>query len=107
MRNTLSQRLRAAVEAFTAARPDAPGAWTVEDRDGGVMLVWRAAAQDDALGDMYGDEPWKRWGGEEIAARAGLTLDNAKSGVDSYVDRWGEEVLAQWVLWDDDDETED
>ena len=63
------------------------GSWSVQtDRDS-AMLVW---SQPENCGEMYGDEPWSDWGGNEIIESA-----NAGKFDDSGIDDNGD----QWVLW--------
>lgn len=88
-------RLDAAIEAAGAA---VTGAWKSSVGEGYIQLVWTCDASDEALADMYGDEPWSDWGGDAILSAAGLPeYDN--SGADTYTDRFGDEMVAQWVEW--------
>ncbi|MER2626211.1 MAG: hypothetical protein ABTS22_20030 [Accumulibacter sp.] len=82
----------------TAANSTSPGLWSVESGDDYVMLVWTCGA--DAAPEMYGDEPWSEWGGNEIIAASGLPEFDC-SGGGGYRDQYGTDVVGQWVLWND------
>ena len=40
----------------------------------------------------YGDEPWKKWGGETILDTAGISTHEYDGQVDRYVDRFGHKI---------------
>lgn len=89
--------LAAALEAAILAYPaDYRGTWEVQEDDDTVRLVWECEA--DATGDMYGDEPWTQWGGHQIiaTAKAPRFID---SGSDCYTDKYGDDMVCQWVEW--------
>ncbi len=94
---TLSKReaLEAAITAH--AKPDAPGKWSVDIDDEYIFLIW--TCDEDALPEMYGDEPWSEWGGNEIVAASGL--GNYKdSGIEVYTDKYDEPVVSHFVEWE-------
>lgn len=80
----------------TAANSTSPGLWAVESGGDYVMLVWTCDA--DAAPEMYGDEPWSEWGGNEIIAASGLGEPD-DSGCDSYHDKYETAVISQWAQW--------
>ena len=88
--------LTAALETAIDKTQCAIGAWSVNSGDEYVQLVWTCDA-DDAP-EMYGDEPWSHWGGKEIIEAACATQFD-ESGIDGYVDKYGDKVVAQWVQW--------
>ncbi|MHB1023350.1 MAG: hypothetical protein ACYC0Z_13170 [Acidobacteriaceae bacterium] len=95
--NTQIQSLAAALEAaISAYAEDVPGTWKVVDEDGYIQLVWECEAAD--TDEMYGDEPWCEWGGNQIIEAAGAP-DFNDSGCDSYIDKYGDAITAQWVQW--------
>ena len=98
--NTATFKIAALQDAIksTAANSTSPGLWSVESGGDYVMLVW--ACDADAAPEMYGDEPWSEWGGNEIIAAAGMP-EFDDSGCDGYTDKYGTEVVSQWVQWND------
>lgn len=82
--------------AIASGNSNAPGSWSVNSGDGYVQLVWTCDKED--VPEMYGDEPWSEWGGNEIIAASGLG-DPDDSGGDSYRDKYDESVISQWVQW--------
>lgn len=94
------QELATALEKAIAAHEsdDAPGTWSAYDGDGYVQLIW-TCNESDVPEEMYGDEPWSQWGGDKIMEAAGVPQQD-DSGVDSYTDKYGDAVVAQWVQWD-------
>ena len=100
-------QMQAALEAAIAkhANADLPGAWKVNAGEDYIQLVW--SCDEDEAPEMYGDEPWSQWGGDAILEAAGLgELDD--SGYDGYQNKYGDQVIEQWVQWNvaDDDEGE-
>lgn len=81
--------------AIASGNSNAPGSWSVNSGDGYVQLVWTCDKED--VPEMYGDEPWSEWGGNEIIAASGLGAPD-DSGGDSYRDKY-ESVISQWVQW--------
>lgn len=84
--------------AINAAPAPAFGEWKVHPREDSVLLVWTCDA--DRRPEMYGDEPWADWGGNAIMEAAGAP-SFADSGSDAYVDRFGDDVVSQWVEWNE------
>ena len=89
----VSQNLESAISQVNCAI----GSWTVDHDEDRTMLVWTAYLSD-LDENRQGDEPWKMWGGDEILAIAGVGADDLKSGEDSYIDKYGDEVVASWVI---------
>jgi hypothetical protein len=92
--------LEAAIESINCEK----GAWSVSAGNGYVTLEWKC--DENSTGEMYGDEPWSEWGGNAIVAAAGIGEPDC-SGCDAYKDRFGEEVVSQWVQWNFEDDSED
>ena len=97
----MQQSLEAAISKHQNA--EFTGAFSVYAEKGHIQLVW-SCNEDDAL-EMYGDEPWTEWGGAAIIESAciGETDD---SGCDGYRDKYGDQVVSQWVQWNTDDDDE-
>lgn len=92
-----AEQMQAALESAIAKRSsEHPGTWDVTIGEDYVQLIW--SCPENEAPDMYGDEPWSEWGGDAILESAGLG-DYAKSGCDSYQDKFGDEMVAQWVEW--------
>ena len=88
----IASALESAIEAFTE---EIPGYWRVDTSQDCVYLIWECDV--DHTPEMYGDEPWSMWGGEEILKLAGIReFDN--SGIDCCVDKFGHESVMHWVL---------
>ena len=77
------------------------GAWSVSDGSDSVALEW--ICDEGATGEMRGDEPWSEWGGNSIINAAGIGEPDC-SGCDAYKDRFGNEVVSQWVQWNFDED---
>lgn len=92
---SLAVALNAAINAYVE---DVPGTWKVSSGEGYIQLVWECEAAE--TGEMYGDEPWSKWGGNQIIEAAGAP-DFNDSGCDSYTDRFGDNITAQWVQWNE------
>ena len=90
--------LDAAIKHHESIAAGTPGSWSVEANDGSVMLAWRCEASDEAVANMYGDEPFVVWGGDAILADAGMP-DFDDSGCDAFRNRRGDEILSHWVEW--------
>jgi len=88
----------AAIESAIVSKANVkfPGLWSVNAGDGYVQLVW--TCDEDATPEMYGDEPWSEWGGNAIIAAAGMP-EFDDSGCDGYQDKYGTDVISQWVKW--------
>lgn len=95
-----------ALENTIAKNPSGgyPGSWKVSCGDDYVQLVW-SCGQDETP-EMYGDEPWAQWGGNDILESAGIG-DYDDSGCDGYQDKFGDHMVEQWVQWDLEDEEND
>lgn len=91
-------QIQTALESAIAkhANADFPGAWKVEAGDGYVMLVW--SCNEDKAPEMWGDEPWSEWGGDAMVKYAGIGEPD-DSGCDGYQDKYGDQVVSQWVQW--------
>ena len=91
-------QMQQALEAAIAKHENAefPGAWKVHSGEGYIQLVW--SCDEDEAPEMYGDEPWAQWGGDSILEAAGVG-DYHDSGADAYQDKFGEDVIEQWVQW--------
>ncbi|MBK8759202.1 MAG: hypothetical protein IPM03_01925, partial [Sulfuritalea sp.] len=50
--------LEAAIKHHESISDGLPGSWSVETGGDSVILVWSADDNDDAVANMYGDEPW-------------------------------------------------
>jgi hypothetical protein len=87
---TKTEYTAALESALEATATTGHGAWSVSC-EGYVQLVW--TCDEDALPEMYGDEPWSEFGGNAIIAASGLP-EFDDSGCDSYRD-----VVVQWVQW--------
>lgn len=92
-RTEIVKTLEAAIEAHTA---DVLGVWSVNSGDDYVQLVWTCDAADAP--EMSGDEPWAQWGGNLIIEASGARQFD-DSGCDSYTDKFGDDVVSQWVQW--------
>ena len=92
------EALEASIKHHESIAEGMPGSWSVEKSEGSVMLAWRCNADDEAVVDMYGDEPFVAWGGDAILADAGMP-DFNDSGCDSYQNRKGDEIISHWVEW--------
>ena len=92
------EALEAAIKHHEAIAEGLPGSWSVETGGDSVILVWSADDNDDAVANMYGDEPWSEWGGAAIIEDAGLREPD-DSGGDSYHDHHGDNIVWQWVEW--------
>ena len=90
--------LEAAIKHHEAIAEGMPGSWSVETGGDSVILVWSADDNDDAVANMYGDEPWSEWGGAAIIEDAGLREPD-DSGGESYHDQHGDSIVSQWVEW--------
>lgn len=91
----------AAIEAAIASVKCETGAWSVISGEDYVTLEWKF--DEGATGEMYGDEPWSEWGGNAIIAAARIGEPDC-SGCDAYKDRFGEDVVSQWVQWNFEDD---
>lgn len=91
------EQMQAALEAAIAKHhnPDVPGTWSVAADDNSIQLIW--SCEESAAPEMYGDEPWSEWGGDEIieSAVVGIQTD---AGCDQYESR-GSTILEQWAQW--------
>jgi len=85
-KNELIEALESAIAKSGLAKTS-PGYWSVIDGKGYAMLAWECDEQVHE--DMYGDEPWSEWGGNEILQFAGAVR----------FDDSGSEPGKQWVLW--------
>lgn len=96
--NNYAEQLTNAIK--TTDTSNFPGTWSVDVRDDGdVLLVW-TCDEKDLPKDMYGDEPWSTWGGNEIIKTASIGDYNYhKSGGGSYQDRYGDNMVTQWVCF--------
>ena len=92
------EALDAAIKHHKSIAEGMPGSWSIETSAGSIMLVWSADENDDAVANMYGDEPWSEWGGAAIITDAGLREPD-DSGADSYHDQHGDSIVSQWVEW--------
>ena len=92
------EALEAAIKNHEAIAEGMPGSWSVEANDGSVMLAWRCEASDEAVANMYGDEPFVVWGGDAILADAGMP-DFDDAGCDAFRNRRGDEIISHWVEW--------
>ena len=91
----LVKAIETAIEAHFASA-DFPGEWSVKLGDDHVQLVWTCDVSE--VPEMYGDEPWSEWGGNDIIEASGLhPFDD--SGIDGCTDRYGDSVVSQWVQW--------
>lgn len=61
-----------------------------------VQLVWSCEAAD--VPEMSGDEPWTKWGGNAIIEASGARQPD-DSGSEGYTDKYGDEIVSQWVQW--------
>lgn len=86
--------LESAINSYTT---DTPGTWSVNAGDCYVQLVWECESNDPEISNLS-DEPWRVWGGDEIAASAGMP-DFNDSGADRYTDRYGDDIACQWCQW--------
>ena len=100
-----TEQMQAALEAAISKHANAefPGAWKVYSGEGYLQLIW--SCDKDAAPEMYGDEPWAQWGGDAIIEEADIG-DFHDSGGDAYQDKFGENVITQWVQWNISDEDE-
>ena len=90
--------LESAIKHHESISDGLPGSWSVETGGDSVILVWSADDNDDAVANMYGDEPWSEWGGAAIITDAGLREPD-DSGGESYHDQHGDSIVSQWVEW--------
>ena len=79
-----------------------PVSWRVENHGNKVLLIGQYD-NNDHTAEMT-DEPWREFGGDAILIAAGLEQDNA--GVDQCCDKYGDDVIAQWVSIRCEDDTE-
>lgn len=79
-----------------SGHPGVPGTWSVNSGDGYVQLVWSCEAAD--VPEMSGDEPWTKWGGNAIIEASGARQPD-DSGSEGYTDKYGDEIVSQWVQW--------
>ena len=70
---------------------------SIDDTETKLTLQW-VCDKDKIPEEMYGDEPWRDWGGDAIIAAAGLP-DSFDTGGDQYQDRYGDLVVSSWVTW--------
>ena len=91
---TLAQ-LQAAIDEF--ASESGPVTFTVKDYDDTLMLVATYSLEDSPDDQPFDDEPWTKFGGHKIIDRFGGRNGNA--GIDRYTDKYGDEMLAQWVCF--------
>ncbi len=92
------EALEASIKHHESIAEGMPGSWSIETSEGSIMLVWSADENDDAVANMYGDEPWSEWGGAAIITDAGLREPD-DSGGESYHDQHGDSIVSQWVEW--------
>ena len=90
--------LDAAIKHHESIAEGMPGSWSIETSEGSIMLVWSCEADDEAVAGMQSDEPWSAWGGNAIITDAGLREPD-DSGTDSYHDKYGDDMVSQWVEW--------
>lgn len=86
--------------AIDSVNPEV-GRWSLDDDDDRTQLLW-IADLSDCPDDMYGDEPWEQWGGNNILEKLGQDISTLKAGIDGYVDQYGDDVVCHWVQWDKD-----
>lgn len=96
MQTTTENKIASALEAAIEKTACEIGKWYVYTGDDYVQLIW--TCDKERLPEMYGDEPWTQWGGDEIINAAGVrNLDD--SGIDSYLDKFGEDLVSHWAQW--------
>ena len=61
------------------------------------MLVATYSEKDSPEDAPLEDEPWKVYGGDKIIESVGFTPKDA--GMDSYTDKYGDEMISQWVTF--------
>lgn len=88
-------------QAINRVENTGPVNWAVRPGESYVQLIgtYDAPKEDDGLWK----EPeltWTRYGGDKILAVAELTDQWNKSGVEGYTDKWGNEVVSDWVQFD-------
>lgn len=77
---------------------DNPGVWDSHIDERGLWLTW-SADEENIDGALQGGEAWDKWGGKEIIKKAGI-LDTHDDGFcESHKDKYGEDVISNWVLW--------
>ena len=92
------QEMIAALTAATDKATPEVGTWLIRSGNGYVQLVWTCDEGDDGASDMYGDEPWSKWGGNEIVESAAMPSPD-DSGCDGYTDEYGDAMICQWSEW--------
>ena len=101
-----AKQMQAALESAIVKHSNAefPGAWKVNSGEGYIMLVW-TCDEDESPEMKNGAEPWEQCGGDAILETADIG-DFHDSGGDAYQDKFGENVITQWVQWNISDEDE-
>lgn len=90
------KKIAESLEAAIEVTPCEIGAWSVYTGEDYVQLLWKC--DQDELPEMYGDEPWVKWGGDEILKTAGVP-DLDDSGIEGYQDKFGDQVVSHWAQW--------
>jgi hypothetical protein len=86
-------KVQAAILEFEAI--SGPVTFSAEDRGDGLILLCATYEESD---DMPDDAPWSIYGGYKIIDRTGLRGGNA--GMDNFIDKYGDNLLSQWLqLW--------
>lgn len=86
--------LTAAIDAYQG--DTGPVTWSAQDHCDKALLIGAYSA--NAVNDRdcpLTDEPWKLYGGDAIIAAAGLEWGD--SGMDADQDKWGDDMVSQWV----------
>jgi hypothetical protein len=92
--NAICSALESAIAEYTG--DTGPICWTAEEQDDKFLLIGKyPASTRNATGDCLEEEPWTVYGGDMIIRKAGLQLDSC--GMDAYQDKWGDDMVAQWV----------
>lgn len=91
-RSQMLAALEAEVDKFT---PDV-GKWVIRSGPGYVQIVWGVVADD--MDEVLGDKPWTEWGGNSIIWNADMP-DPDDTGVDTYTDKHGDDIVTQWAQW--------
>ncbi len=98
-------QMQSALEAAIAKHANAefPGSWKVNSGKDYIQLVW--SCDEDKAPEMNDNEPWSQWGGDAILEASG-SGEPDDSGCEGYQDKYGDQVVSQWVQWNisDDDE---
>ena len=106
-------RLQKAVDQFILTTSgEYAGNWRVDCTDDALMLIWECEENDprvQAMGPdvppeyrdagISDDAPWAMWGGNKIIDAAEIG-DDWHGGADAYQDRYGDNIVSQFVRWD-------